>query len=207
MEIPAEGEAVWYWLNHSLPIYVLLVDLDTMAMYWQEISEQRCRPGRGAVSSSRYRRLMSSRRLASHGRPPPRSSPALRPRTTRTTLGPGTLHRRHHPGLAAVTRDGYASLLCAHLARGRHAPELTAQYAARRHAALAGGPGSGRLRRAGRLRRTRTPRMTWQSEVLLGRGHPFSSRELRFTISAGMIALILTAIRPGNCWSPPGNVV
>ena len=39
-----------YWLNHSLPVFVLLVKLDTMTVYWQEITEQQLRTGpRGGV--------------------------------------------------------------------------------------------------------------------------------------------------------------
>jgi hypothetical protein len=39
-----------YWLNHSLPVYVLLVNLDTMTVSWQEITEQQLRTGpRGGV--------------------------------------------------------------------------------------------------------------------------------------------------------------
>ena len=39
-----------YWLNHSLPIYVLLVNLGTEGIYWQEISERTLQSGpRGGI--------------------------------------------------------------------------------------------------------------------------------------------------------------
>ena len=49
-----------YWLNHSLPVFVLLVKLDTMTVYWQEITEKSCAPALGAVSTLRSPRPTSS---------------------------------------------------------------------------------------------------------------------------------------------------
>jgi hypothetical protein len=45
-----EKKHISYWLNHALPIYLLLVDLDTEAIYWQEISERTLQAGpRGGI--------------------------------------------------------------------------------------------------------------------------------------------------------------
>jgi len=52
------GRHVQYWLNHSLPAFVLLVDLDTETVYWQAVNEHSFRPGPGVVFTSRFRELM-----------------------------------------------------------------------------------------------------------------------------------------------------
>ena len=66
---------VRYWLNHSLPVYVLLVKLDTMTVYWQEVTEQQ-------LWSSSCAAPGTSR----PGRPPGRGAPHGS-RTTTTTAG------------------------------------------------------------------------------------------------------------------------
>ena len=88
----------------------------------------------------------------------------------------------------AETKAGDAALLCAHLARGRHAPELTARtllvstppwlvdLGADGYAALADFAASHAAD-------------TLASEVFLAGASRFSSRELPFTVSAGMLLL------------------
>jgi hypothetical protein len=179
---------VRYWLNHSLPVYVLLVKLDTMTVYWQEITEQQLRTGpRGGVyveipranvlATARSRWEAAAEKFASTavedyednlGRLAPSTAAILR-------------------GLAG-TRAGDAALLCAHLARGRHAPELTARtllvstppwlvdLGADGYAALADFAASHAAD-------------TLASEVFLAGASRFSSRELPFTVSAGMLLL------------------
>ena len=63
-----------YWLNHSLPVYLLLADLDTMTVYWQEFTEQQLRTGpRGGL----YVQVPCANVLATARRP----CPANKPRT------------------------------------------------------------------------------------------------------------------------------
>jgi Domain of unknown function (DUF4365) len=119
---------VSYWLNHSLPVYVLLVDLDTEAIYWQEISERTLQTGpqggvfvevpeANVIATAREPWEAAAEKFASTaaedyddnlGRLAPSTAGIIR-------------------GLAAASPDGNASLLCAHLARGRRAPQLTVQ--------------------------------------------------------------------------------
>lgn len=179
---------VRYWLNHSLPVYVLLVKLETMTVYWQEITEQQLQTGpRGGVyveipranvlATARSRWEAAAEKFASTaaedyednlGRLAPSTAAILR-------------------GLAG-TRAGDAALLCAHLARGRHAPELTARtllvstppwlvdLGADGYAALASFAASHAAD-------------TLASEVFLAGASRFSSRQLPFTVSAGMLLL------------------
>ena len=179
---------VRYWLNHSLPMYVLLVKLDTMTVYWQEITEQQLRTGpRGGVyveiprakvlATARSRWEAAAERFASTaaedyednlGRLAPSTAAILR-------------------GLAG-TRAGDAALLCAHLARGRHAPKLTARtllvstppwlvdLGADGFAALADFAASHAA-------------YTLASEVFVAGASRFSSQELPFTVTAGMLLL------------------
>jgi hypothetical protein len=179
---------VQYWLNHSLPVYALLVKLDTMTVYWQEITEQQLRTGpRGGVyveipranvlATAQSRWEAAAEKFASTaaedyednlGRLAPSTAAILR-------------------GLAG-TRAENAALLCAHLARGRHAPELTARtllvstppwlvdLGADGYAALADFAASHGAD-------------TLASEVFLAGASRFSSRELPFTVSAAMLLL------------------
>jgi hypothetical protein len=179
---------VRYWLNHSLPVYVLLVKLDTMTVYWQEITEQQLRIGpRGGVyveipranviATARTRWEAAAEKLA--------STAAADYEDNLGRLAPSTAAILR--GLAG-TRAGDAALLCAHLARGRHAPELTARtllvstppwlvdLGADGYAALADFAAS-------------QAADTLASEVFLAGASRFPSRELPFTVSAGMLLL------------------
>jgi len=118
---------VKYWLNHSLPVYVLLVNLDAMTVYWQEITEQRLRTGpRGGV----YIQVPRANVLATARGP--WEAAAEKFASTAAEDYEDNLGRLA-PSTAAILRDlagaraGDAALLCAHLARGRHTPELTAR--------------------------------------------------------------------------------
>ena len=179
---------VQYWLNHSLPVYVLLVELDTMTVYWQEITEQQLRTGpRGGV----YVEIPRANVLATAREP--WEAAAEKFASTAAEDYEDNLGRLA-PSTAAIlrglagTRAGDAALLCAHLARGRHAPELTARtllvstppwlvdLGADGYAALADfAPSHGADDLA--------------SEVLLAGAARFPSRELPFTVSAGMLLL------------------
>ena len=179
---------VQYWLNHSLPVYVLLVELDTMTVYWQEITEQQLRTGpRGGVyveipranvlATARSRWEAAAEKFA--------STAAEDYEDNLGRLGPSTAAILR--GLAG-TKAGDAALLCAHLARGRHAPELTARtllvsappwlvdLGADGYAALADFAASHAAD-------------TLASEVFLAGASRFSSRELPFTVNAGMLLL------------------
>jgi Domain of unknown function (DUF4365) len=179
---------VEYWLNHSLPVYVLLVNLDAMAIYWQEITQQQLRTGqRGGV----YIQVPRANVLATAGG----SWEAAAEKFASTAaedyednLG------RLAPSTAAIlselacTRAGAAALLCAHLARGRHAPELTARtllvstppwltdLEAEGYAALAD---FARSHGADAL----------AAEALLMGAERFPARKLRFTVRAGLLLL------------------
>jgi Domain of unknown function (DUF4365) len=73
---------VKYWLNHSLPVYVLLVNLDAMTVYWQEITEQQLRTGpRGGA----YIQVPRANVLATAGGP----WEVLRPLVYRDLFGVG----------------------------------------------------------------------------------------------------------------------
>ena len=179
---------VQYWLNHSLPVYVLLVDLDAMTVYWQEITEQQLRTGPwGGV----YIQVPQANVLSTAGGP--WAAAAEKFASTAAEDYEDNLGRLA-PSTAAIlrelagTRAGDAALLCAHLARGRHAPELTARtllvstppwladlgadgYAA--VADFAHSHGADAL----------------AAEVLLAGADSFPSRKLPFITSAGMLLL------------------
>ena len=137
----------------TLPVYVLLVDLDSMTVYWRgdhgagaaDRPEGRCLyPGTawanvlataGSLGGSR-RAVRVDRRRGLPGQPRP----------------PRSLNCRH-PQRAGGHAPRAMRPCCARTWRGsRHAPELTARTLLVQHAAVASGPGSGRLRCAGRLR-------------------------------------------------------
>jgi hypothetical protein len=118
---PGEGPRV----NHSLPVFVLLVNIDTMTVYWQEITEQQLRTGpRGGMyveipqanvlATARSRWEAAAEKFASTAAEDYEDNlERLAPSTAAILWG------------LAETRPGDAALLCAHLARGRHAAELT----------------------------------------------------------------------------------
>jgi tetratricopeptide (TPR) repeat protein len=183
-----KGKHIRYWLNHSLPVYVLLVNLDTMTVFWQEITEQQLRTGpRGGVyveipqanvlETARGRWEAAAEKFASTaaedyednlGRLAPSTAAILR-------------------GLAG-TRAGEAALLCAHLARGRHAPELTARtllVSAPPWLADLGAAGYGAVANFANSHGVDT----LASEICLAAAARFPSRELPFTINAGILLL------------------
>src|SRR5260370_4540724 len=123
-----EKKHISYWLNHSLPIYILLVNLDTEIIYWQEISERTLEacplagilvrvPEANVLSTAREPWEAAAQKFAS---PPAEDYDDNLGRLAPSTAG-------IIPRLAPAPPAGYASLLCAHLARGRRAPELTVQ--------------------------------------------------------------------------------
>ena len=184
-----EKKHISYWLNHSLPVYVLLVDLDTEAIYWQEISERTLQTGpqggifvqvpeANVIATAREPWETAAEKFASTAAEDYDDNLGL--------LAPSTAGIIR--GLAPASPDGNASLLCAHLARGRRAPELTVQtlltgmphwlvsLGADGHAALADfahSHGADDL----------------AIESLLAGAARFPSHELRFTTTAGLIAL------------------
>lgn len=114
-----------YWLNHSLPMFVLLVDLVEKIIYWQEISERTLQTGdRGGV----HVRVPRSNVLATARDPwetaadefAATAADDYKDNLERLAPSTASLVRR----LAEASPDD-AALLCAHLARGRHTPELT----------------------------------------------------------------------------------
>jgi tetratricopeptide (TPR) repeat protein len=184
-----EKKHVSYWLNHSLPIYVLLVDLDTEAIYWQEISERTLQTGpRGGI----FVQVPEANVIETAGEPWETAAEKFASTAAADyddnlgRLAPSTAGIIR--GIAPAPPDGYAALLCAHLARGRGAPQLTVQtlltgmphwlmtLGADGHAALADFAHS---HEAGDL----------AIEALLAGAARFPSRELRFTTTAGLIAL------------------
>ena len=177
-----------YWLNHSLPIYVLLVDLDTRAIYWQEITERTLQTG---ARDGIFVRIPRSNVLATARGPWETAAEKFAATATEDydyNLG------RLAPSTAAIVRGLAlapqidASLLCAHLARGRNAPELTVRtllvsmpqwlrnLGADGYAALADFAHSHGAE-------------DLAVEALLAAADRFPSHELRFTTSAALIAL------------------
>jgi tetratricopeptide (TPR) repeat protein len=184
-----EKRHISYWLNHSLPIYVLLVDLDAEAIYWQEVTERTLQTGpRGGIFV-----LVPRSNVIATARGPWEIA-AEKFATTAAgdyednlgRLAPSTagIVRR----LAAASSQAGASLLCAHLARGRNAPELTvrtllvgmphwlASLGADGHAALADFAHSHGVD-------------DLAVEALVAGAEQFPSYALRFATSAGLIAL------------------
>jgi tetratricopeptide (TPR) repeat protein len=177
-----------YWLNHSLPIYVLLVNLVTRAIYWREITEQTLQAGpRGGV----FVQIPQSNVIATARGPWETAAEKF----ANTAVGDYDDNLgRLAPSTAGIVRglglgsQVDASLLCAHLARGRNAPELTARtlligmphwlrnLGAEGHAALADFAHSHGVD-------------DLAVEALLAGADRFSSHQLRFTTNAGLIAL------------------
>lgn len=113
-----------YWLGHSLPMYLLLIDKDDQTIYWQELSARTLQRGpRNGVyvmvpkgqtlqsagevwelAAERFAETALSDYADSLSRLPPPVVRALKP-------------------LATVNADA-AALLAAHLARGRGTPEV-----------------------------------------------------------------------------------
>jgi tetratricopeptide (TPR) repeat protein len=184
-----EKRHVSYWLNHSLPIYVVLVDLETEAIYWQEVSERTLQTGpRGGVFV-----LVPRINVIGTARGPWLAAAEKFASTAATDYDENLGHLAPSVagvirGLAQASSQGHALLLCAHLARGRRAPELTvrtllvgmpdwlAGLGAEGYAALADFAYSHGVN-------------DLAIQTLLEGAERFPSHALRFTISAGLIAL------------------
>lgn len=113
-----------YWLDHSLPMYVLLIDKDAQKIYWQELSERTLKTGpRGGI----YVHVPKDQTLASAG--PVWEIAAEKFADTALADYSDNLSRlapsvvRALKSLSAANADA-AALLAAHLARGRGAPEV-----------------------------------------------------------------------------------
>jgi len=113
-----------YWLGHSLPMYVLLVDKTSQTIYWQELSERTLERGpRGGV----YVFVPRAQTLPRAGK----AWAIAAGRFAQTAiadysdnvshLSPTTA--RGIQSLGSLNTDA-AALLAAHLARGRGAPEV-----------------------------------------------------------------------------------
>ena len=179
---------VRYWLNHSLPVYVLLVNLNTMTVYWQEITDQQLRTGpRGGVyveipqasvlETARSRWEAAAEKFAST------ATEDYEDNLGRLAPSTATILR----GLAG-SLAGDAALLCAHLARGRHVPELTARtllVSAPPWLANLGADGYAAVADFASSHGAHT----LASEVLLAAAARFPPREFPFTVSAGILLL------------------
>jgi tetratricopeptide (TPR) repeat protein len=184
-----EKRHISYWLNHSLPIYVLLVNLDAEAIYWQEITERTLQTGpRGGIFV-----LVPRSNVIATARGPWETAAEKFANTAvddyddnlgRLASSTAGIVR----GLALASSQADTSLLCAHLARGRRAPELTLRtllvgmphwltsLGADGYAALADFANSHGLD-------------DLAVEALFAGADQFPSHARRFTISAGLIAL------------------
>jgi tetratricopeptide (TPR) repeat protein len=179
---------IQYWLNHSLPVYVLLVNLDTLTVYWQQVAEQQLQVGpRGGA----YIQVPSVNVLATAvgtwetAAEKFASTAAVDYEDNLSRLAPSTAAMLRD---LAAARPGDTALLCAHLARGRHAPELTARtllvstppwltvLEADGYAALADFTSSHGER-------------ALAAEILLMGADRFPSRKPRFTANAGLLLL------------------
>jgi len=183
-----EKKHIPYWLNHSLPIYVLLVNLDARAIYWQEITEQTLRTGpRGGI----FVQIPRSNVLATAQEPWEAAAEKLA--ATAAEDYEDNLARLA-PSTAGLIRDlaarpeGEAQLLCAHLARGRNAPELTVQtllVGAPSWLASLGPAGYGALADFAHSHGVEDLAV----DALLVGAALDPARSFRFTTSAGLIAL------------------
>ena len=179
---------VQYWLNHSLPVYLLLADLDTMTVYWQEFTEQQLRTGpRGGL----YVQVPCANVLATARGPWEAAAEKFASTAAEDyednlgRLAPSTASILR--GLAG-TRAGDAALLCAHLARGRHAPELTARtLLVSTPPWLAGLEADGYAALADFARSHGADALA--AEVLLEGADRFPSRKPGLTANAGMLLL------------------
>jgi tetratricopeptide (TPR) repeat protein len=122
-----EKKHIPYWLNHSLPVYVLLVNLESRAIYWQEITERSLQAGpRGGI----HVRVPRANVLAT-ARDPWEAAAEKFAATAAQDYEENLVHLAPSTAslirAAAASGKGYAQLLCAHLARGRNVPELTVQ--------------------------------------------------------------------------------
>jgi hypothetical protein len=178
-----------YWLDHSLPVFILLVDLETETIYWQEVSERTLETGpQGGI----FVRVPEANVLETAREP--WEAAAEKFASTAADDYEDNLGRLA-PSTAAIIRrlapaspEGYASLLCAYLARGHRTPELTVQtlltsmplwlvsLGADGHAALADFAFSHEVH-------------DLAVEVLLAGAGRFPSHELQFTSTAGLVAL------------------
>lgn len=179
---------IQYWLNHSLPVYVLLVNLDLMTIHWQAVTEQQLRTGpRGGV----YIQIPCANVLATARGPWEAAAEkfaATAAEDYEDNLG------RLAPSTAAILRNfagaraADAALLCAHLARGRHAPELTA-----RTLLVSTPPWLTELEEDGYAAladfTSSHGASALAAEVLLAGADRYPSRHLRFTVNAGLLLL------------------
>jgi tetratricopeptide (TPR) repeat protein len=113
-----------YWLGHSLPVYVLLVDADERAIFWQELSQATLQRGpRGGV----YVMVPRTQTLDAAGEAWERAADRFAESAGQAYVD----NLRHLPPVtskalqALATSDpGGAALLAAHLGLGRGSPEL-----------------------------------------------------------------------------------
>jgi len=113
-----------YWLNHSLPMYVLLIDKTSQTIYWQELSERTLERGpRGGVYVfvPRTQTLQSAGRVWAIAAEQFAQTAIADYSDNLSHLSPTTARRIQ--SLASLNADA-AALLAAHLARGRGAPEV-----------------------------------------------------------------------------------
>jgi tetratricopeptide (TPR) repeat protein len=113
-----------YWLGHSLPVYVLLVDTEDRAIYWQELSQATLQRGpRGGI----YVMVPRTQTFETAGEAWERAASRFAESAGQayvdnlTHLPPAT--SRAVQALATMDPDG-AALLAAHLGLGRGSPEL-----------------------------------------------------------------------------------
>jgi hypothetical protein len=116
-----------YWLNHSLPMTLLLVDVDNETIYWQELCERTFEQGpRGGILV----KIPSHQGLPSAREPWARAADKFA--STASADYTDNLERLCPTTVRAVQRlsEKHAeesALLAAHLARGRGVPELVVQ--------------------------------------------------------------------------------
>ncbi len=115
---------VTYWVGHSLPMYILLVDLDEEAIYWQELSERTFETGpQGGlfVKVPRHQSIETARPLWVALADGAAENALALYDDNLTRLSPQTVKivRR-----LADVEPNTAALLASRFARGRSAPEL-----------------------------------------------------------------------------------
>jgi tetratricopeptide (TPR) repeat protein len=119
-----EKRHIPYWLGHSLPMYVLLVDVEDRSIYWQELSERTLKRGpRGGI----YVLVPRAQNLGTARIPWERAAEQF----VETAGLQYTDNLDHLPPRIAATVEEVAAedpqaaaLVAAHLAAGRGTPEL-----------------------------------------------------------------------------------
>lgn len=193
-----EDKHVGYWLGHSLPIFVVLVDLDSETIYWQHFSQETFERG---PRGGRFVLVPRTQTLDTAAAPFERA--ANRFAETVATDYADNLARLSPATAAAVQQyatcdSGAAAVLAAHLARGRGSPELIVRTLLTGEPSFlgAGEPGQG-LQIVAEYAHSHTLDDI-AAEALLRAAEQGSKRRYRYVRNAGLMLLDIDRARAGE---------